>query len=127
MIQTIYQLLQEFGLETRKKMFSPHPLLQYFNFFSDSLPVLDVSAMKHIAYVFDALIYFLRNATTQSVTDETAPDSRPSSVDESFAPVIKRIISKKNMRCYDSEFTYFFVLIKKYTIVYFLNRSLKTD
>ena len=28
---------------------------------SDSLPVLDVSAMKHIAYVFDALIYYMRS------------------------------------------------------------------
>ena len=70
----------------RKDVFTTPPLTT-FRFFADSLPVLDVSAMKHIAYVFDALIYFLRNATTQSVTDETAPDSRPSSVDESFAPV----------------------------------------
>ncbi|XP_014675920.1 PREDICTED: E3 ubiquitin-protein ligase UBR5-like [Priapulus caudatus] len=28
---------------------------------SDSLPVLDVSALKHIAYVFDALIYYMRS------------------------------------------------------------------
>lgn len=27
----------------------------------DSLPVLDVSALKHVAYVFDALIYFMRS------------------------------------------------------------------
>ena len=28
-----------------------------------SLPVLDVAAMKHIAYVFDALIYYMRSGT----------------------------------------------------------------
>lgn len=28
---------------------------------SDTLPVLDVSALKHIAYVFDALIYYMRS------------------------------------------------------------------
>lgn len=27
----------------------------------DSLPILDVSALKHVAYVFDALIYFMRS------------------------------------------------------------------
>lgn len=30
---------------------------------SDSLPVLDVASMKHIAYVFDALIYYMRSGT----------------------------------------------------------------
>ena len=30
---------------------------------SDSLPVIDVSAMKHIAYVFDALIYYMRSGS----------------------------------------------------------------
>jgi E3 ubiquitin-protein ligase EDD1 len=30
---------------------------------SDSLPILDVAAMKHIAYVFDALIYYMRSGT----------------------------------------------------------------
>lgn len=29
----------------------------------DSLPILDVSALKHIAYVFDALIYYMRSGT----------------------------------------------------------------
>lgn len=51
---------------------------------SDSLPVIDVSAMKHIAYVFDALIYFLRNGT-QTISEDPAVDSRPSSVDDAFA------------------------------------------
>lgn len=26
----------------------------------DSLPVLDVSALRHVAYVFDALVYYMR-------------------------------------------------------------------
>lgn len=30
---------------------------------SDSLPVLDISALKHIAYVLDALIYYMRSDT----------------------------------------------------------------
>uniref|UniRef100_A0A0K2U4A3 E3 ubiquitin-protein ligase UBR5 n=1 Tax=Lepeophtheirus salmonis TaxID=72036 RepID=A0A0K2U4A3_LEPSM len=35
---------------------------------SDSLPVIDVSALKHIAYVFDALIYYMRSGS-DSVED----------------------------------------------------------
>lgn len=27
----------------------------------DSLPVLDVSALRHVAYVFDALVYYMRS------------------------------------------------------------------
>lgn len=53
---------------------------------SDSLPVIDVSAMKHIAYVFDALIYFLRNGS-QNVTEESAVESRASSADDAFVQV----------------------------------------
>jgi E3 ubiquitin-protein ligase EDD1 len=30
---------------------------------SDSLPSLDISAMRHVAYVFDALIYYMRSGT----------------------------------------------------------------
>lgn len=29
----------------------------------DSLPIMDVSALKHIAYVFDALIYYMKSGT----------------------------------------------------------------
>ncbi|CAH1775507.1 unnamed protein product [Owenia fusiformis] len=29
----------------------------------DSLPVIDISAFKHVAYVFDALIYYMRSGT----------------------------------------------------------------
>lgn len=35
----------------------------------DSLPVLDVSALKHVAYVFDALIYFMRSGTVDTNSD----------------------------------------------------------
>ncbi|XP_017768727.1 PREDICTED: E3 ubiquitin-protein ligase UBR5 isoform X3 [Nicrophorus vespilloides] len=35
----------------------------------DSLPVLDVSALKHVAYVFDALIYFMRSGTHTDITE----------------------------------------------------------
>lgn len=27
----------------------------------DSLPVLDVSSLRHVAYVFDALVYYMRS------------------------------------------------------------------
>ena len=30
---------------------------------ADSLPVLDISALKHVAYVLDALIYYMRSDT----------------------------------------------------------------
>lgn len=33
----------------------------------DSLPVLDVSALKHVAYVFDALIYFMRSGDSTNM------------------------------------------------------------
>lgn len=36
----------------------------------DSLPVLDVSALKHVAYVFDALIYYMRSGTNNDILDE---------------------------------------------------------
>lgn len=42
----------------------------------DSLPILDVSALKHIAYVFDALIYYMRSASDQADT-ETLQDGLP--------------------------------------------------
>ncbi|XP_025835424.1 E3 ubiquitin-protein ligase hyd-like, partial [Agrilus planipennis] len=32
----------------------------------DSLPILDVSALKHVAYVFDALIYYMRSGNSDS-------------------------------------------------------------
>lgn len=38
----------------------------------DSLPVLDVSALKHIAYVLDALIYYMRSGFSNAETDTSA-------------------------------------------------------
>ncbi|KAK7870183.1 hypothetical protein R5R35_012737 [Gryllus longicercus] len=42
----------------------------------DSLPILDVSALKHIAYVFDALIYYMRSGT-ESPDTEVLRDGLP--------------------------------------------------
>lgn len=33
----------------------------------DSLPVLDVSSLKHVAYVLDALVYYMRADTAAAV------------------------------------------------------------
>ena len=35
----------------------------------DSLPTIDVASLKHMAYVFDALIYFARSLTESTDTD----------------------------------------------------------
>lgn len=35
----------------------------------DSLPILDVSALKHVAYVFDALIYFMRSGSNADTSE----------------------------------------------------------
>lgn len=40
----------------------------------DSLPVLDVSAMKHVAYVFDALIYFMRSGQQDNIYSDVKKD-----------------------------------------------------
>ncbi|XP_049822850.1 E3 ubiquitin-protein ligase UBR5 isoform X3 [Aethina tumida] len=40
----------------------------------DSLPILDVSALKHVAYVFDALIYFMRSGNSENI--DTEPRAR---------------------------------------------------
>merc|ERR1719270_1654731 len=42
---------------------------------SDSLPVLDVSALKHIAYVFDALIYYMGSGTEEASRRNEEPPS----------------------------------------------------
>lgn len=34
---------------------------------SDSLPIMDITALKHMAYVFDALIYYMRTAPDSDV------------------------------------------------------------
>lgn len=53
----------------------------------DSLPVLDVSALKHIAYVLDALIYYMRSGFSNADSDASvkAPcvvDTWPNEQDE---------------------------------------------
>lgn len=35
----------------------------------DSLPILDVSALKHVAYVFDALIYYMRSGSSNDASE----------------------------------------------------------
>ncbi|XP_075236131.1 E3 ubiquitin-protein ligase hyd isoform X1 [Lycorma delicatula] len=43
---------------------------------ADSLPVLDVSSLRHIAYVFDALIYYMRSGSDQNpTTDDNIRDT----------------------------------------------------
>lgn len=42
---------------------------------ADSLPVLDVSALRHIAYVFDALIYYMRSSSDQTTATEELRDA----------------------------------------------------
>ncbi|XP_019763425.1 E3 ubiquitin-protein ligase UBR5 isoform X4 [Dendroctonus ponderosae] len=41
----------------------------------DSLPILDVSALKHVAYVFDALIYFMRSGMLDQRDDDVKSQS----------------------------------------------------
>ena len=43
----------------------------------DSLPVIDVSSLKHIAYVFDSLIYFLRSGTETTTAPPPPPPPPP--------------------------------------------------
>lgn len=45
----------------------------------DSLPIMDVSALKHIAYVFDALIYYMKSGTDPPDVD-VLRDGLPASV-----------------------------------------------
>lgn len=43
----------------------------------DSLPVLDVSALRHVAYVFDALVYYMRSPLSEPMSSrgETQKES----------------------------------------------------
>lgn len=44
----------------------------------DSLPVLDVSALRHVAYVFDALVYYMRSLSDPIEPGADVPkDSAP--------------------------------------------------
>ena len=45
---------------------------------SDALPVLDVAAMKHIAYVFDALVYYMRSGNeVLAASSQATPQDDP--------------------------------------------------
>ena len=68
---------------------------------SDSLPVIDVSAMKHIAYVFDALIYYMRSGT-EAIEDASGGVTPSSSAGSnhghsSVASVIRASAAASNM------------------------------
>ncbi|XP_018572709.1 E3 ubiquitin-protein ligase hyd isoform X3 [Anoplophora glabripennis] len=43
----------------------------------DSLPILDVSALRHVAYVFDALIYFMRSGTSEVADNDVRREGLP--------------------------------------------------
>ncbi|KAG5892960.1 hypothetical protein JTB14_015007 [Gonioctena quinquepunctata] len=43
----------------------------------DSLPVLDVSALKHVAYVFDALIYYMRSGSSEGAETDARREGLP--------------------------------------------------
>ena len=49
---------------------------------SDTLPVIDVASMKHIAYVFDCLIYYMRSG------QEVNPFGENVNVDDSNADIL---------------------------------------
>lgn len=44
----------------------------------DSLPVLDVSALRHVAYVFDALVYYMRSLSEPLTSRGEAQKESPS-------------------------------------------------
>ncbi|XP_054273224.1 E3 ubiquitin-protein ligase UBR5 isoform X2 [Macrosteles quadrilineatus] len=48
---------------------------------ADSLPVLDVSALRHVAYVFDALIYYMRSTSDQTTVAEELRDTAANNSD----------------------------------------------
>lgn len=43
---------------------------------SDVLPVLDVCSLKHVAYVFQALIYWIKAMNLQTTLDTTQMDRK---------------------------------------------------
>ncbi|KAK5646050.1 hypothetical protein RI129_004514 [Pyrocoelia pectoralis] len=43
----------------------------------DSLPILDVSALKHVAYVFDALIYYMRSGSSEAAEGDSLREGLP--------------------------------------------------
>lgn len=49
----------------------------------DSLPVLDVSALRHVAYVFDALVYYMRSLS-EPLTSRGENQKEPSNYSTSW-------------------------------------------
>lgn len=47
---------------------------------SDVLPVLDVCSLKHVAYVFQALIYWIKAMNLQTTLDTTQIDRKRSTI-----------------------------------------------
>jgi len=55
---------------------------------SDLLPVVDVSSLKHVAYVLDAYIYYLRGLSYRDATEHKNDGLRtPISLDIGLAAV----------------------------------------
>ena len=55
---------------------------------SDTLPVIDVSSLKHIAYVFDALIYYMRSG------NETNPYGEGAGADDIIPDMFNEPVSE---------------------------------
>lgn len=61
----------------------------------DSLPVLDVSSLKHVAYVLDALVYYMRADTAAVNCQALTPPIMSESVETE--PWIIDQVSEKNI------------------------------
>lgn len=57
----------------------------------DSLPVLDVSSLKHVAYVLDALVYYMRADTAAVNCHLINPIFIPDPTDPSEPWVIEQV------------------------------------
>lgn len=64
---------------------------------SDVLPVLDVCSLKHVAYVFQALIYWIKAMNLQTTLDTTQIDRKRS---DGLNYTREKICSCKKGLCY---------------------------
>ena len=55
---------------------------------SDTLPVIDVSSLKHIAYIFDALIYYIRSR------NDTNPYGEEAESEEFISDILNEQVSE---------------------------------
>ena len=76
---------------------------------SDTLPVIDVSSLRHIAYVFDALIYYMRSG------NEATPFGESGNAEDYIADLWNEQVSVN-----------FFFYLHRYTHVTFLFVRMKT-